>query len=83
MQPEERETHFSDTAASRSAMLLSILKRSLRAKEKDLAIVLRTIIRLCHNLGNACRNLRLRSIRGLPVAVKLFVGHFEGVEIGE
>ena len=34
------ETDFSETAASRSATLLSILKRSLRAREKDLAIVL-------------------------------------------
>jgi len=30
---------FSETAASKSAMLLSILKRSFRAREKDRAIV--------------------------------------------
>lgn len=35
-----RTAHFSDTAASRSAILLSILKRSLSARENDLAIVL-------------------------------------------
>lgn len=34
------ESHFSETAASKSAILLSILKRSLRARENDLAIVL-------------------------------------------
>jgi hypothetical protein len=33
-------THFSDTAASRSARLLSILNRSFRAREKDRARVL-------------------------------------------
>ena len=38
---ENEESHFSETAASKSAMLLSILKRSLRARENDLAIVLK------------------------------------------
>jgi hypothetical protein len=32
-------TYFSDTAASRSAMLLSILNRSFNAREKDRAMV--------------------------------------------
>ncbi len=33
--------YFSETAASKSAMLLSILKRSFRARENERAIVLR------------------------------------------
>jgi len=36
---DERAFFFSDTAASRSATLLSILKRSLRASEKERAMV--------------------------------------------
>lgn len=36
----EEETDFSDTTASRSATLLSIIKRSFRAREKDRAMVL-------------------------------------------
>lgn len=40
-----KAAYFSDTAASKSAKLLSILKRSLRARENERAIVL-----LCREL---------------------------------
>ncbi len=48
----ERGSHFSDTAASRSARLLSILKRSLSAREKERAIVLRAGQLQPPNLGH-------------------------------
>jgi len=70
------KTHFSDTAASRSAMLLSILNRSFRAREKERAMVLREAVNVCSDGVYGCCNIRLRPVAGgLPVAVKLFVGH--------
>jgi len=41
----EGAAYFSETAASRSARLLSILKRSFRAREKERAMVLRGDVR--------------------------------------
>ena len=71
-----REGYFSETAASRSAMLLSILKRSLRARENDRAIVL-IDVSFWIPLRMTAGNLRLRSVAGLPISVKLIVGHID------
>jgi hypothetical protein len=67
------ETHFSDTAASRSAKLLSILNRSFRAREKERAMVLHEAVNLCplwkfgvlqHTIAACCwASSRGRSLR--------------------
>ena len=72
---EGGEWYFSETAASKSAMLLSILKRSFRARENERAIVLRAVS--SQNWGSWTWDVRLRSAIGLPFSVHLVVGHFE------
>ena len=71
--------HFSDTAASRSARLLSILKRSFRAREKERAIVLRAVS--CNPPIVELSDLRLGSVIPRPFSVEFLVGHGEAVEM--
>lgn len=74
-----RGTDFSDTAASKSARLLSILKRSFKAREKDFAIVLLfeyTVSRGTRLVGIGEGGIsRLRAITWLPFSFKVCVGH--------
>ena len=69
--------YFSETAASKSERLLSILNRSFSAREKDRAIVLRVVS--FWGWGCWAQNVRLRSIAGLPVPIHLVVGHFDAI----
>jgi hypothetical protein len=73
----ERGAYFSDTAASRSARLLSILKRSFSAREKERAIVLRAVN--CNPPILELGDLRLGSVISRPFSVKFLVGHVEAV----